>query len=117
LACTAALASMELLLNSETQRNIQRISEQHFNFSNVLKEHPKVENVRQTGTILAWEIKNNYQTSYFNEIGKKLYDEFLLQGIVMRPLGNVMYLVPPYCISIDELDFVFNVIIQILKGI
>ncbi|MBD3906278.1 adenosylmethionine--8-amino-7-oxononanoate transaminase [Chryseobacterium sp. Ch-15] len=116
LACTAALASMELLLNEETQQNIQRISEQHFRFSNVLKEHSKVENVRQTGTILAWEFKTDQRTSYFNEIGKKLYDEFLSRGIVMRPLGNVMYLVPPYCISTEELNFIYKNILQVLDS-
>ena len=115
LACTAALASMELLLNDETQQNIQRISEEHFHFSKVLREHPKVENVRQTGTILAWEIKNNHKTSYFNEIGKKVYDEFLSRGIVMRPLGNVMYLVPPYCISSEELNFIYENILEVLN--
>jgi adenosylmethionine-8-amino-7-oxononanoate aminotransferase len=116
LACTAALASMELLLNDETQQNIQRISEHHFSFSKVLREHSKVENARQTGTILAWEIKNDHRASYFNEIGKKLYDEFLLRGIVMRPLGNVMYLVPPYCISTEELNFIYKNILQVLDS-
>ncbi|MBO6186488.1 MAG: adenosylmethionine--8-amino-7-oxononanoate transaminase [Chryseobacterium sp.] len=116
LACTAALASMELLLNNETQQNIQRISEQHFRFSNVLKEHSKVENVRQTGTILAWEFKTDQRTSYFNEIGKKLYDEFLSRGIVMRPLGNVMYLVPPYCIGEEELNFIYKNILEVLNS-
>jgi len=115
LACTAALASMELLLNDETQQSIQRISGQHFSFSKVLREHPKVENVRQTGTILAWEIKNDHKTSYFNEIGKKVYDEFLSRGIVMRPLGNVMYLVPPYCINSEELNFIYENILEVLN--
>ncbi|MFL9833779.1 adenosylmethionine--8-amino-7-oxononanoate transaminase [Chryseobacterium terrae] len=115
LSCTAALASMELLLSEETQQNIQRISEQHFQFSNVLKQHPKVENVRQTGTILAWEFKTDQGTSYFNEIGKMLYNAFLSKGIIMRPLGNVMYLVPPYCISEEELNFIYKNILEVLN--
>jgi adenosylmethionine-8-amino-7-oxononanoate aminotransferase len=115
LACTAALASMELLLNDQTQENILRISEQHYNFSKILKQHPHVENVRQTGTILAWEIKNDQETSYFNKIGKKLYDDFLSRGIVMRPLGNVMYLVPPYCISAKVLNFIYENILEVLN--
>jgi len=115
LACTAALASMELLLNEETQQNIQRISEQHSRFSEALQRHSKVENVRQTGTILAWEIKNDKQTSYFNEIGNIVYKEFLKRGIIMRPLGNVMYLVPPYCITAEELDFIYRNILEVLS--
>lgn len=116
LACTAALASMELLLKEETLKKINLISQKHFNFSQVLKNHPKVENVRQTGTIIAWEIKNDEKTSYFNEIGKILYHEFLKRGIIMRPLGNVMYLVPPYCITPEELDFVYRNILEVLDG-
>lgn len=116
LACTAALASMELLLKEETLEKINAISQKHFNFSQVLKNHPKVENVRQTGTIIAWEIKNDEKTSYFNEIGKVLYHEFLKRGIIMRPLGNVMYLVPPYCITPEELDFVYRNILEVLDG-
>jgi len=115
LSCTAALASMELLLNEETQHNIQRISEQHSQFSILLKQHSKVENVRQTGTILAWEFKTYQGTSYFNEIGKILYDEFLSRGIIMRPLGNVMYLVPPYCITSEELEFTYKNILDKFK--
>ncbi|MCQ4138387.1 adenosylmethionine--8-amino-7-oxononanoate transaminase [Chryseobacterium sp. EO14] len=116
LACTAALASMELLLKEETLEKINLISQKHFNFSQVLKNHPKIENVRQTGTIIAWEIKNDEKTSYFNEIGKVLYREFLKRGIIMRPLGNVMYLVPPYCITSEELDFVYRNILEVLDG-
>ncbi|MDN3710552.1 hypothetical protein QW060_27585 [Myroides ceti] len=66
------------------------------------------------GTILAWEIKNDKQTSYFNEIGKISYNEFLKRGIIMRPLGNVMYLVPPYCITSEELDLVYKNILEVM---
>jgi adenosylmethionine-8-amino-7-oxononanoate aminotransferase len=115
LACTAALASMELLLHEHTQFAIQRISKQHSDFTKVLKEHDLVKNVRQTGTILAWELNTDHETSYFNEIGKKVYNEFLQRGIIMRPLGNVMYLVPPYCITSEELDFIYTNIIEVLN--
>ncbi len=116
LACTAALASMELLLNEETQKNIQRISGQHCLFKKILKQLSNVENVRQTGTILAWEIKNNKETSYFNEIGKELYAELLSRGIIMRPLGNVIYLVPPYCITEEELNFIYKNILDVINS-
>lgn len=115
LACTAALASMELLLQENTQFAIQRISKQHADFTKILSQHHLVENIRQTGTIIAWELKTNHKTSYFNEIGKKIYDEFLSRGIIMRPLGNVMYLVPPYCITSEELDFIYENIIEVLN--
>ncbi|WP_307458677.1 adenosylmethionine--8-amino-7-oxononanoate transaminase [Chryseobacterium sp. SORGH_AS_0447] len=114
LACTAALASMELLLKEETVNAVETICEKHHIFSKHLMHHPKVEQVRQTGTILAWEIKNNSHTSYFNEIGKVAYREFLTRGIIMRPLGNVLYLVPPFCITPEELDVVYRNITEVL---
>jgi adenosylmethionine-8-amino-7-oxononanoate aminotransferase len=116
LACTAALASMELLLKEETTSSINLIVKRHSAFSQILREHPKVENVRQTGTILAWEIISNQQTSYFNDTGKTLYKEFLKRGIILRPLGNVMYLVPPYCITNEELEIIYRHILEILDG-
>lgn len=114
LACTAALASMELLLKEETLCAIDLICKKHQSFSEKLMQHPKVEHVRQTGTILAWEIKNNTRTSYFNETGKAAYRKFLERRIIMRPLGNVLYLVPPYCITSEELDVVYRNIMEVL---
>lgn len=114
LACTAALASMEILLKEDTQMNIKRINHQHSEFVKSLAIHPQVENARQVGTILAFDFKTEYGTSYFNEIGKRLYTEFLQRGIIMRPLGNVIYLVPPYCITSEELDFVYQNIMEVL---
>lgn len=117
LSCTAALASMELLLQEETQQNIKRIVAQHSQFAVTLRIHPGVENIRQTGTILAWDLSNEYETSYFNEIGNKAYQEFLQRGIIMRPLGNVMYLVPPYCITADELNTIYHHIVEVLDNL
>lgn len=114
LSCAAALASMELLLEEETLQRIDLIAEKHSQFVKILEKHPKVEKVRQAGTILAWEIMNNQQTSYFNNIGKVIYKEFLKRGIIIRPLGNVMYLVPPYCIDAEELDLIYHHIIEVL---
>ncbi|MDR2235885.1 MAG: adenosylmethionine--8-amino-7-oxononanoate transaminase [Chryseobacterium sp.] len=117
LACTAALASMELLLSDSTQTAIMRICKQHSEFAAVLAGHPNIEKVRQTGTILAFEFKTEKNTSYFNETGKVLYKEFLKRGIIMRPLGNIMYLVPPYCIAPEELDEVYRNIVEVVDQV
>ncbi|MEC5174515.1 adenosylmethionine--8-amino-7-oxononanoate transaminase [Chryseobacterium nepalense] len=114
LACTAAIASIELLLKPETLQRIAVITEKHSGFVKTLEQHPKVEKVRQTGTILAWEIISSQQTSYFNNMGKILYKEFLKRGVILRPLGNVMYLVPPYCITAEELELIYHQITEVL---
>lgn len=114
LACAAALASLDLLLKEETQRNIQRITNQHNTFIKKLQGHPKVKNARQCGTIFAMEWNTNERTSYFSDMHKQLYPFFLERGILMRPLGNIIYLVPPYCISEEDLEYIYSCILEAL---
>ncbi|WP_312312809.1 adenosylmethionine--8-amino-7-oxononanoate transaminase [Empedobacter brevis] len=114
LACTAALASLELLLEEATQEKIVNIVTQHEVFREQLKTHPKVKVVRQCGTILALEWKTQEETSYFSDMHKKLYPYFLDHGILLRPLGNIIYLVPPYCISTVDLNYIYKTILKAL---
>ncbi|MGJ1385484.1 adenosylmethionine--8-amino-7-oxononanoate transaminase [Sphingobacterium spiritivorum] len=117
LACTAALASMELLLQERTLENIQRIVLQHERFAAKLRLHPQVEAVRQQGTILALEWRTGEETSYFSDMHDKLYPYFLSKGILLRPLGNIIYLVPPYCITDDDLAYIYETILEALDSL
>lgn len=110
LACAAALASLELLLEEKAQKNIQRICRQHSAFTGSAKKLPGVTSVRQCGTILAITLQDSGKAGYFNEDYQQLYLHFLEKGILMRPLGNVIYLVPPYCISAEDLEYIYNII-------
>ena len=115
LACTAALASIELLLDSVTQDSIHQISNRHREFTLKIHAHPKVKDVRQCGTILAIEWETGSGTSYFSDLRNVLYDFFLEKGILMRPLGNVIYILPPYCISDQDLSYIYNTIEEALS--
>lgn len=117
LACSAALASLELLLNQQTQKDIQRISKSHVDFIALLQKHPKVENARSCGTIFAMQWKTSEHTSYFSDMHDILYPYFLDKGILMRPLGNIIYLVPPYCTTQEDLDYIYNTILEGLDKI
>ena len=117
LACTAALASMELLLQEETQQNIQRISAKHKLFLKQVSQHAQVEEARQQGTILAIEIKTENTSSYFSNIRDYLYNFFIGKGILLRPLGNTIYIIPPYCITDAQLDIIYNAITEVLDKI
>lgn len=117
LACAAALASMDLLLQEETQQNIQRICRQHQQFIDSLKNHPKIKDARQQGTIFALEWKIDEDTSYFSDMHELLYPFFLERGILMRPLGNIIYLVPPYCISQEDLEYIYSTILEALNRV
>lgn len=115
LACTAALASTELLLRQEAQDNISRICSKHEGFLARINNHYRIKSVRQTGTIIAIEWKTAAGTSYFNELGKMLYSFFLAKGILMRPLGNVIYILPPYCTGDKDLEEVYSRIEEALE--
>lgn len=113
IACASANASFNLLKELACQQNITRISQSHDEFSEKIKNHPFIKDVRCLGTILAVEL-NATQTSYLNDTRKKIYDFFLQKNILMRPLGNIFYLVPPYCITNAQLEYIYNAIEEFL---
>lgn len=110
LACAAGCASLDLLEKEETWNNIQRIENQHLEFAKEAKQFNGVGAVRTKGTILAVEYKTGAQTGYFNSLRDRLYEFFLERGIILRPLGNIIYIIPPYCISEEELNLVYDAI-------
>lgn len=117
IACSAAIASMELLLGKETQENIAAIEKQQSAFIEEISSHPAVRAARHIGTIAALEIESFKDTSYFNEARHQLYPYFLKRDILLRPLGNVVYVLPPYVIKEAELQKVYDVIIGLLNEI
>ena len=112
LACAAANASLDILLGEECQQNIQNICLSHTTFVEKIEGNARLRNVRQTGTILAIEFKTVENSSYFNSFKEKAYKFYLENGVLLRPLGNVIYIMPPYCITTEELEFVYSVILK-----
>ncbi|WP_207426373.1 adenosylmethionine--8-amino-7-oxononanoate transaminase [Pedobacter sp. SYSU D00535] len=115
IACAAALASLDLTLRPETMQSIQRIADRHRHFAEKLRGNKKLRSIRQTGTIIAFEWETNADTSYFNMLRDQLYAYFLADGIILRPLGNILYILPPYCISDEDLSFIYSKIEQALE--
>lgn len=116
LACCSALASLDLLLEKSSEDQRQMIARQHEIFCQKWQSHPKLNRCVSLGTILILEYKGDLKTaSYFQSIRDRLYYFFLDRGILLRPLGNVIYLMPPYCILEDELQWIYSVIIQTLE--
>lgn len=107
-ACSAALASMDLLERSSTWKNIERISDRHQKFALEIIELKQVKEVRHLGTILAIELRSSAKTSYFNPIRDRAVKFFMERGLLLRPLGNVIYIVPPYCINEEEMNYVYK---------
>lgn len=116
-ACAASLASLDILLEPQTLANIKRIGAEHAGFMDKIIGHPKVKTVRQTGTIIAIEWETGESTTYLSSLRDKLYTYFLNKGIVLRPLGNIVYILPPYIITNEELAYIYGTIIQALDDI
>ncbi len=110
LACAAANASMELLIADKCQQQIQHISTRHTAFAQSIQNHIFIKEIRQRGTILAIELNTAENSSYFNSIQTVAYQYFMNNGVFLRPLGNIIYVMPPYCITDAELDKVYEVI-------
>ena len=94
LACAAALASLDLLEAPSTQENIQRLNQYHQQCKIKLNTHPKVADCRIRGTIMAIELRTNEQSSYFNTLRDAMYNFCIKRGVLLRPLGNIIYLIP-----------------------
>lgn len=101
IACAAANASFELLESDEVKKNIQNVVEQHKKFGSDLN-YP----VRQLGTLLAFELQDE-QEGYFSQKANGLKNLYRQHHLMMRPLGNTVYLNPPYCISNNSLEKIY----------
>ncbi len=115
LACAAALASLDLCGKEDFKNELSRINSKHQTFKSKITGHQRVENVRVKGTILAFDLKTDESTSYLNKERNRIYDFFIGRGILLRPLGNTIYIMPPYCITNEELDMIYQSITDFLS--
>lgn len=113
LACTAALAAVELLSSKEIQEKIKHISKANEKFCCELERNSRVRNVRSKGVILAFEL--DVQTDRYGNLRNELFKFFMEKGVFLRPLGNTIYILPPYTISQEQLERVFEVIRESLE--
>ncbi|TXB65369.1 adenosylmethionine--8-amino-7-oxononanoate transaminase [Vicingus serpentipes] len=114
LACAASCASMDLMEKPETWQQIEMIIAEHQQFGKKLESYSLIKNVTQRGTIIAIEFDTGTNTSYFNNLRDVLYNYFLEKNILLRPLGNILYILPPYCITKDELNTIYDAIEEFL---
>ncbi|MCM8570939.1 adenosylmethionine--8-amino-7-oxononanoate transaminase [Gramella jeungdoensis] len=108
LACSAALAAVELLVSDEIQENIHRISNANKEFAKKLSSKAKVKNARSKGVIMAFEL--DVKMERYGNLRNEIFKFFMDNGVFLRPLGSTIYIVPPYTISEAELKKVYSVI-------
>ncbi|MFD0799031.1 adenosylmethionine--8-amino-7-oxononanoate transaminase [Maribacter chungangensis] len=106
--CAAVLAGLDLLESPEIMERRKYIKEAHERFVAEVKDHPKVENARCMGIILAIDL--NIEMERYGNLRDKLYQFFMEKGVVLRPLGNTVYVLPPFVITNEQLNKVYNAI-------
>jgi len=117
LACAAANASLDLMEKEETWISIARIEKRHREFASTLSDHKVLKNVRIHGTILAMEVDTGEADGYLHSIRDDIYQYFLEEGILMRPLGNTIYILAPYCIEDEDLAYIYKKIRAFAQGL
>ena len=109
IACAAAVASLEIWEHEPVQARIEAIARKHANALERFRARPQVKDTRSCGTIAAIELEA-LDAGYFAELGPKLNRFYLEYNVLLRTLGNVVYVLPPYCTISAELDRIYDVI-------
>lgn len=112
IACTAALAGIELLQTESIQTNIQQIISSHQTFDARIKNHPKIKETRQLGVIYALDL--NVEMERYGDLRYKLFNFFMENGVCLRPLGNTIYILAPFVITKEELEKIYTTIEKVL---
>lgn len=109
IACAAALANLEVWSTEPVMERVAALAGRQEERLAPFRADERFANVRRIGTIAALDLAVR-DHGYLAGIGPKLYSFFLERGVLLRPLGNTIYVMPPYCITGEELDLVFEAI-------
>jgi adenosylmethionine-8-amino-7-oxononanoate aminotransferase len=109
LACAAACANLEIWRREPVADRIAALTARHAERLAPFRADARFENVRQLGTIAALDLRVG-DAGYLAEAGLRLYERFLGRNVLLRPLGNTIYVMPPYCTTGEDLDLVYAAI-------
>ena len=107
IACAAAVANMEIWRDEPVLERIDLLGARQESRLRGLAVHPNIINPRRIGTITAMEIGVG-ASDYLSDLGPRLLAFFRARDLLIRPLGNTVYVMPPYCIGEDDLDSIYD---------
>ncbi len=106
IACAAAKANLDLWQDPAVLARVEAIGAMQERALEPFRTDPRFNNVRRTGTITALDL-NVRDAGYLAGIGPKLLAFFGSRNLLLRPLGNTIYVMPPYCITQADLDAIY----------
>lgn len=115
LGCAAAIASIDLL-----RRRINYVREYEKGYTDTiveLEQRDFVKRIRVKGSILAFDIDNGHESGYLNKVSKQIRDACVDYEILLRPLGQAVYLMPPLSISVEERKYLENQTLKLLDDL
>ena len=119
LACAAALATLDIFKQQDVLAQNRKLAAHMHRVSTPLSEHPHVAEARQTGMIVAFELVKDKATrtpyDWRERRGLRVYQHALQEGVLLRPLGDVIYWMPPYIVSGEDLDHLAQVTLNAIN--
>jgi adenosylmethionine-8-amino-7-oxononanoate aminotransferase len=112
-AAAAGVANLRIFETEPVFERIAKIAQIHRERLEAIREHPAVGDTRSIGVVAAIELRAD-DAGYFSKLRPRLYKFFLKKGVLLRPLGNVIYVLPPYVISEQDLHFIHDRIAESL---
>jgi adenosylmethionine-8-amino-7-oxononanoate aminotransferase len=110
IACAAALANMEIWESEPVRARIAALEAMQRQRLERFRDDVRFERVRQTGTITAMDVRAP-DGGYFAALGPRLAASLQAGEVLLRPLGNTLYVLPPYCVTDEDLDRVYGAIL------
>jgi adenosylmethionine-8-amino-7-oxononanoate aminotransferase len=119
LAASAALASLDIFKQENTLSNNLKLAANMQQQLQQLEQHPNISNIRQTGMIAAFDVVQSKDKPYVQEPQRirAIAQQALKNGLLIRPIGNHIYFIPPYCIEPDEIKQMFDTTIQAVEQV
>ncbi|WP_310417099.1 adenosylmethionine--8-amino-7-oxononanoate transaminase [Mycoplana sp. BE70] len=109
IACAAAVANVNVWRNEPVGERVAALADLQRTRLARFEADPRFANVRQAGTIAALDLVVP-RGGYLSEVGPRLRAHFRARKLLIRPLGNVIYLMPPYCVTESDLDRAYDAI-------
>jgi adenosylmethionine-8-amino-7-oxononanoate aminotransferase len=114
LGCAAALASLELL--AEAEGVFRGMEAHHLRFLASLPRNA-TSRPRAKGTIVAFDLQTVEEPGYLNRMGEVVKTAALDRGLLLRPLGNTVYLMPPYCLTKEEMEWMYDATVEVVRAV